>query len=251
MSAFEETEALTLRTYDYGDTSQVVHLLVPNIGKIHVLAKGSRRAKNSFQGPLDLLVHGRAGWYRRPRTGLHLLGTFEVLDTFPRTRHDLSRYYAACHVLEALHESTRQEEPIETIFNLGLATLRVVDRSGDPIRALPVFHADLLRQLGSTPCLDACVICGAAGDGIAHPRLGPNQGGILCETCEPGARFAYDISRETVGALIALTHLPFREALALDLPTRLRRPVAGALAVLLRNVLERDLPTLKSAYRGL
>jgi DNA repair protein RecO (recombination protein O) len=250
-SAFSESEALTLRVYDYGDTSQVAHLLVPRVGKIHVLAKGSRRPKNAFQGSLDLLVHGRAGWYRRPRTGLHLLGTFEVLDTFPSARSDLRRYYAACHVLEALHESTRQEEPIGTLFDLGLATLRVVDRSGDPLRVLPVFHADLLRQLGSTPRLDACVGCETPADDVSRPRLSPNHGGLLCPACEPGARFAFDVSRETVGVLSALVRRSFRDGLAVDVPPRLRRPAAGALAALLRNVLERDLPTLAAAYRAL
>jgi len=242
---FQETEALTLRTYDYGDTSQVVHLLTATEGKIHVLAKGSRREKNAFQGPLDLLVHGRAGWYARPRTGLHLLGTFQVLDTFPRTRKSLARYYVACHVLEALHEATRQEQSEPRAFALGLAALRVVERAGDPARVVPVFHADLLRQLGTAPRLDACVSCETAIEEVKSARLSPVHGGLLCESCDPGDRLAVAVAPEVVARLGDLLILPFREGLGVEIPPELRRPVAGLLALWLRHVLERDLPSLR------
>ncbi len=243
--AFQETESLTLRVYDYGDTSQIVHLLTESSGKIHVIAKGSRRPKNAFQGPLDLLVHGRAGWYARPRTGLHLLGTFGVLHAFPRTRQDLSRYYVACHVLEALHEATRQEQGGKRAFRLGLAALQVVERAEDPTRVVPVFHADLLRQLGTTPRLDACVVCETPIEEVGCARLSPNHGGLLCEGCHPGERMALDVSPEVAARLGDLLVLPFREGLGVEIEEGLRGRVSGMLAGLLRHVLERDLPTLR------
>jgi len=242
---FQETESLTLRAYDYGDTSQVVHLLTESSGKIHVIAKGARRPKNSFQGPLDLLVHGRAGFYPRPKTGLHLLGTFEVLDAFPRTRSELSRYYVACHVLEALHEATRQEQPGRRAFALGLAALRVVEKSRDPARVVPVFHADLLRQLGTAPRLDACVSCETPIEEVRSARLSPTHGGLLCEGCHPGDRMALEVSPEVAGRLAELMVLPFREGLQVEMEEGVRGRVRGLLAGLLRFVLEKDLRTLR------
>jgi DNA repair protein RecO (recombination protein O) len=240
-----ESESLTLRVYDTGDTSQVAHLLTPDTGKIHVLAKGSRRDRNAFQGPLDLLVRGRAGWYPRPRTGLHLLGTFEVLDTYPAARTDLGRYYVASHVLEALHEATRQEEPDERTFRLGVATLSLVARAPEPRAVLPVFHADLLRRLGTAPRTEVCVGCGKEAARVERPRLSPVRGGLLCEDCAPGDRSALDLSPSVLRWTTAVLDRSFREGVALELPDPVAGPVSGLLSLLLRHTLERDLPSLK------
>jgi DNA repair protein RecO (recombination protein O) len=247
--ALREAEALVLRVYDYGDTSQVAHLLVAGAGRIHVLAKGSRREKNAFQGPLDLLVRGRAAWYPRPRTGLHLLGSFEVLETFPRIRGDLERYYLACHVLEALHETARQEEPGETAYLLGTAACRMIERADRPENVLPPFHADLLRQLGSAPRLDVCVSCETPAAEVRRPRLSPASGGLLCETCAVEDRFAVSIRPEVLGELDRLLSAPFREGVRGPVPEPLLRPVVSALTLLLRSVLERDLPTLRTVLQ--
>jgi len=243
--AFEESEALTLRCWDYGETSQVVHLLTRRAGRVHALAKGSKRPKSSFHGPLDVLVLGRAGWYRRPPGALHVLGSFESEDHYPAIRSDLRRYYVACHVLEAVSAATREEQTEEGIFLLATATLRVVERAREPEAVVALFHADLMRLLGFAPRLDVCVVCSRPAAGAPRERISPAKGGFLCETCAVEDLHAFVGRSGTTASLRELFERPFRDSVREGRPNRRRHDVERALRALLRSVLERDLPTLK------
>ena len=58
MTRHGKSLALVLRVFDYSETSQVVHLYARELGKIHGIAKGSKRpaSKGTVSGPLDLLT---------------------------------------------------------------------------------------------------------------------------------------------------------------------------------------------------
>jgi len=241
----DDSDALTLRCWDYGETSQVVHLLTRRAGRVHALAKGSKRPKSAFLGPLDTMVAGRAGWYRRPAGTLHVLGSFEAYDHFPAIRRDLRRYYVACHVLETISLATREEVVEEGIFLLTVATLRLIERAREPEAAVPLFHADLLRQLGFAPRLDACVVCGRPAVSAPRERISPAKGGFLCDACAMEDPHAYGGRAGTTAALRELFEHPFRDSVREGRPRHRRVDVARALAALLRGVLERDVPTLR------
>ena len=47
------TEALVARLNDYAESSAVAVLVTRDRGLVRAVAKGARRVKNSFRGPLD------------------------------------------------------------------------------------------------------------------------------------------------------------------------------------------------------
>ncbi|GAG51712.1 unnamed protein product, partial [marine sediment metagenome] len=53
------TEALILRSVDFGESDRIVHLLVPEAGRLTAIAKGARRSFKRFPGTLDLFNHLR------------------------------------------------------------------------------------------------------------------------------------------------------------------------------------------------
>jgi DNA repair protein RecO (recombination protein O) len=171
---------------------------------IGALAKGSKRPKSSFGGPLDLLYLGEAGIVFRPRSGLHLLTTFHVVDTFTGIRAGLPRFHAAAHLLEILIGMAREEEPHRPLFDLlaeGLAELN--GTSGREI--LPLLAAlelAALRELGFSPNLGLCSSCEAPVPRRAW--LSVREGGVLCENCrdrDPGAEAASPGALRTLRAL--------------------------------------------------
>ena len=106
MSSFR-TPALVLRKFEFGETSQVLHLLTRDRGRVHALAKGSLKAKSAFLGPLDVLELGEARLYPR-KEGLAILGGFERETAFPGVRKDLARLEAAFAALEVLSNASRE-----------------------------------------------------------------------------------------------------------------------------------------------
>ena len=50
-----KTSGVVLRKIPYKETSLIIELFTPHLGKISVIAKGARREKRSDSGLLDLL----------------------------------------------------------------------------------------------------------------------------------------------------------------------------------------------------
>ena len=48
------SEALVLRSVDYSEADRILHLLVPEVGRLTAIAKHARRSKRRFGGTLDL-----------------------------------------------------------------------------------------------------------------------------------------------------------------------------------------------------
>jgi DNA repair protein RecO (recombination protein O) len=159
---------------------------------VSVLAKGTKKEKSTFGGPLDLFYRGESAIVFRPRSGLNLLTGFAVDQTFPRLRTDLRRFYAACHLAEILAGMTREEEPHPQLFDLVDAGLRLL--SDAPVAELPALLASLetrtLAELGFAPSLAVCASCGKEGT-ERGAALSAALGGMLCADCaerDPDAR---------------------------------------------------------------
>ncbi|HOV78047.1 MAG TPA: recombination protein O N-terminal domain-containing protein, partial [Sedimentisphaerales bacterium] len=51
--------AVCIRTVDYSETSQILTLFGRLSGKIRAIAKGSKRVKSAFEGPIEVLSCGQ------------------------------------------------------------------------------------------------------------------------------------------------------------------------------------------------
>ena len=179
--------ALVLRKFDFGETSQILHLLTRSRGRVHVMAKGSLKPKSPFLGPIDVLELGDARIYPK-KDALSILGSFDRVTSFPGIRRELPRLEAAFSALEVLSEASREEHEDPELFDLAVETLRALETT-PPERAptaLLRFDLRLLSALGVGPVLDACVECGAAVAGGAKdppPAVSPARGGVLCGNC--------------------------------------------------------------------
>ena len=54
-----EDEAIVLRAVDFGESDLIAHLLVPEIGRLTVIAKHARKSRKRFPGSLDIFNHIR------------------------------------------------------------------------------------------------------------------------------------------------------------------------------------------------
>jgi DNA repair protein RecO (recombination protein O) len=125
-------------------------------------------------------------------------------------RDDLDALYAAYYVAELLGDWTEDYDPHPALFDEALQTLR--DLGSKPAADAPVieigprvmrFEMALLRELGYSPALDVCAVCGAAAE---RERLmfGAAAGGVLCGRCQAGQREKRPLSREAWEWLRAL-----------------------------------------------
>ncbi|HKS16649.1 MAG TPA: recombination protein O N-terminal domain-containing protein, partial [Planctomycetota bacterium] len=86
--------ALTLRVIDFSETSQVVHLYARELGRVHAIAKGSKRKKSAFRGGFDVVTLVEILRIEKEPGTLDLLTGAETLEMYPELRRDWPRFSA-------------------------------------------------------------------------------------------------------------------------------------------------------------
>ena len=230
MSA-QKTLALTLRTLDFSETSQIVTVYTRDAGRMTLLAKGSRRKNRGIQGGIDLFQLLEIVYIERPGAQLGLLTEFTLKEEFAGLRRSLARGYAAFFVAELMRTLTEEHDPAPEVFDLALETLTLLGETGRVETATHAFEARFLRLIGLLPRFDACASCGRGIDGKGDVAFAPGAGGALCGACAPGVAERISVSR---GALAMLSRLAATSSNKVE---RLR--ISGTIADDVRRMLAR------------
>jgi DNA repair protein RecO (recombination protein O) len=178
------TEALVLRAVDFGESDRIVHLLVPDAGRLTAIAKGARRSVRRFPGTLDLFNHLRVQVERRRSSGLARLEQATLIEPFTPLRRSPARFALGCYLLELLDRLAPEgaaRADGRRLFSFALAALRTVAtprRIDSRLRTLLELRA--LDALGLRPELNRCVRSGAIEDGGVSkwPSQWPMVGGL-------------------------------------------------------------------------
>jgi DNA repair protein RecO (recombination protein O) len=204
-----ETDALVIQRFAFGETSQVVHLLTEDRGRVVVLAKGAWRDKNSFEGPLDLLVKGRVVISLVDGRELGLLTQRKIETNYPALRRDGRRFLAASRLLARVVR-------FELVGHGGGETFRLFDRALQAAETLAPARLELLRlsfdlrfarQHGIEPVLRQCVRCGTPR---SLARYVAADGGAICGECRRGADEGSPLDGATVRLLLELGDHPLQ-----------------------------------------
>ena len=253
-----DTQAVVLKRYDYGESSQVVHLATAEEGRVSVIGKGIKKPSATLKGPVDLFQAGRVTYRVRRGTALRLLVRYEPTTGYIGLRSSLDRLYAAFYFTELYHEVAREHDAHAGGFNLlrdGLASLE--SASGDVVSAVVMaFELQLLAEAGFSPAIEGCARCGREAPPRARATWIPLAGGVVCRECR-------ERRRELRGGVVVrsverrvLMHLagrPLTEATAMGLDETTANSLRRLLDLTVLTVLERPLrsrPFLTDPRRG-
>jgi DNA repair protein RecO (recombination protein O) len=194
-------DAVILSVSDYSETSQIACLFTRLNGRLNVLAKGSKRPKSAFGGPLDRFLCLQAVFSLRRRGGLGTLAESSIeLDTSGLGR-DLGAFYAASYMAELVRLCTEELDPHPALFKTLCETLTGLSRRGNSAILLYRFEMRLLAEVGVRPQLGACVSCGKARPAGQPGRFDPNAGGLACRRCRAQGSSGVTVSGKALDAL--------------------------------------------------
>ena len=205
--------AICLRTVDYSETSQVVTLFTKDHGKVGAMAKGSRRAKSSFDGPIEVFSFGEAMFIIK-ESALAMLTELAQQPRFRLLSQNLNALNAALFAAELTEKFLEDHDPHPDLFDKYikfLETLQETKEQNLTYAWLILYQLRLLEESGVAPMLNACVNCGAKSE----PRqswsghyFSSRQNGLLCPNCEMAFAEKHAIDVSTLNVLQNPAQLP-------------------------------------------
>jgi DNA repair protein RecO (recombination protein O) len=175
-----QTEAVVLKSFDYGEADRILTLYTPQMGKVRTIAKGVRRTKSRKAGHLDLFTRTQLVMARGKQ--LDVITQADTLESFPEMRTNLARVNQAHYVAELVENFTAEGLANYPVYALTIQTLRRLASSANLVLDIRSFELQLLSLSGYRPQLHHCLNC----DKDIQPEVNwfsCKLGGILCPDC--------------------------------------------------------------------
>lgn len=200
--SYARTRGVCLRAIDYSETSQVLHFFTRDSGKVHAIAKGSKRSKSRFGGPLDLLCEYDLVRVEKAEA-LDILTEADLLDAHAGLRRAFARFACACYAVDLVGTFSPPALVNAELYDLLARTLRTLEACEDLEFEVFRFEARALRFLGLLPRAADCGVCKKpiAGDSV---QFSPRDGGAVCMACRPRDPARVVVGKATLDALVAL-----------------------------------------------
>ena len=180
------SEALILRSVDFGESDRILHLLLPDQGRLTVIAKGARRSVKRFSGTLDLFNHLSVQVEGLRRRSMARLAQARLLGVFPALREDPPRVALGCYLLELLDRLAPEggvRDDMRRLFAFVLEALQWVEARPPDLARRTILELRVLDALGLRPELRDCVRCRRPVSGEAEIAFHVAEGGPLCGAC--------------------------------------------------------------------
>ncbi len=215
------TEALILRSFDFGESDRILHLLLPEIGRLPAIAKGARRSVRRFSGTLDLFNHVQVQVDLRRSGSLARLDQASLIEPFIAIRREAARFALGCYLLELFDRLAPERgarADTQRLFSFALGALRILARRAPDPRLRTLIELRALDALGLRPELSRCVRCGSTPAGPGAVGFHVADGGVVCDACAERFDAVLRVQRGTLRALERGLQLDFErlDRLALD-----------------------------------
>ncbi len=200
-------EAICIRCLDYSETSQIVTFFTRANGKISVIAKGSRRPKSAFDGPIEIFAQGKIVFSDSTREKLATLTEFEQKPVLMSLSTNLFAFNCCLFAAELTEKMTGDYDPHPQLFDSFLQLLHNVNERGDALALLILFQLSLLKEVGLGPVVSACANCKRRYEmpGAGYEvYFSSSANGLICRDCEGSFQ---DKVKMTVSAANCLSNL--------------------------------------------
>ena len=218
MAMLTKDLAICIRAVDYSETSQIVTLFTRNTGKIGAIAKGSKRPKSSFDGPIEILAHGEIVFTDSSREKLATLTEFQQQPDLLNLRSNLFALYSCYFAAELLNSLTHDYDPHPELFDSYLQFLQNTneqraanDGKRDMLALLVLFQLTLLNDVGLQPILSRCANCKTKYERRTTSDefyFSSSANGLICRDCEMSFTDKIRLNKQVTGCLANLKQIP-------------------------------------------
>lgn len=149
------TEAVVLRTINYGETSKILTLYTRSAGKLGIIAKGARSSTSSFGASLEPMSFSEVVYYYKPSRKLQILKESSYIYPFHAITKDLNKINIGLRLVELTNNLMYREEENPEAFELLAQTLLRLNETDHRIDNLwPFFQLRMATLLGFAPHIE-------------------------------------------------------------------------------------------------
>jgi DNA repair protein RecO (recombination protein O) len=185
-------QVVCIRVTDYSETSQIVIFFARSAGKLPVIAKGAKRQRSPFGGPIEVFSSGNVVFSDSGRDKLATLVEFEPLAGITNLSvlaEDLYVLNCCLFAAELVNLLTKDYDPHPGLFDGLLKFLNDVTEPKNSRNAilsyLVLFQLRLLKEIGLSPVLDHCVNCKTPlSPHWQEAFFSNNAKGLICRDCQ-------------------------------------------------------------------
>jgi DNA repair protein RecO (recombination protein O) len=246
--AIIETEALVLRTYNFGEADKIVVVLTHAAGVVRGVAKGCRKLKSRFGAALEPFTLAKLTYYEKENQELVSLRHAEIVKSHFDLSSQAETLAGLAYMGDLLIEFSPPHESNDNLYRMVKACLEAFTQSPADLQlVLRYFEIWLLKLQGYLPDIRRCGEC--------HQEFTEISGALLnldlvlrCRRCSQGPGNA--VSRKLQTQLRATQKLPpqsFVQA-SHEVPDAVSREFAELTHQLIGRVLERQ-PRLRSTFQ--
>ncbi len=216
--------AICIRAVDYSETSQIVTFFTRDTGKIGAIAKGSKRLKSSFDGPIEILSYGQVLFADSNKDKLATLTEFQQQPTLLNLRKNLFALYCCYFAAELVNGLTHDYDPHPELFESFIQFLHdaneqraASDDRRNMLALLVLFQLSLLDNVGLQPVLNTCVNCkDPFSPNWPQSYFSSSANGLICRDCEISFADKIKLSRNVTTCLANLKQIPQSPERTLD-----------------------------------
>lgn len=231
-----------LSRVDFGEADRVLTVYSRQHGKLRLVAKGARRPLSRLGPHLEYFCRSQLMLARG--RDLDVVTGAETVNAHLQIRTDLDAYGHASHMVEVLGRLTEERQENGSVFELLAGSLQLLAEGIDPFHVTRHYELALLNQLGFRPELQRCVECRESLAQAPHPFMA-EQGGFLCERCQPRSVALRHVTVHAQKYLRAVERGGLAAIIGLQLEPALKNEIERLLADYLRQISERDLSSLR------
>ena len=206
----KKDKAVCLRSVDYSETSQVVTLFTKDSGKLSAIAKGSKRPKSSFDGPIEMFSFGDIVYSASRSAKLATLTEFNQKRGFLNLRKNIVALNCAYFGAELLEAFTEEQDRHTELFDAFLQFLTdTADADNrDVLGLLILFQLTLLAEVGMKPILAKCANCrNQFGDKWRETHFSSSANGLICPDCEQAFNDKIRLTKNVAACLVDIKHI--------------------------------------------
>jgi len=178
-----KTDAINLKSYDFGEADKIVMMYSKDKGLIKCMAKGSKKQNGKLGGRMDMFVANKL--LLTKGKSMDSVSQAEVLNSFLKLRENTDKMFYSMYCVETVKNfGEENDDESEAVYNLIYSVLSVISECKNEVEimlAVMRFQLKIMEIFGYAPDFTNCVICSKEiGDNYSYFSF--EHGGLVCES---------------------------------------------------------------------